>query len=80
MDESNPQRVMWNLSSTRIGGDIAGAIAVVGSIVVLITGVPPFKWFLAAAFAAGAVCAFGLSIWHRRHPTPRRPPNSIRER
>ncbi len=77
MDEPKPQEVMWNLSRTRVGGDIGGLVAVIGTIVVLIIGVPPFKWFLAAAFICGAVCAFGLSIWHRRHPQPPKPPNTI---
>ncbi len=77
MSEPKPQDVMWNMSRTRIGGDIAGLIAVVGSVVVIVTGVPPLKWFLAAALACGAVCAFALSAWHRRHPVPRKPPNTI---
>jgi hypothetical protein len=80
MDELKPQEVMWNMSRTRVGGDIAGLIAVIGSVVVLIAGIPPFKWFLAGALLCGAVCAFGLSIWHRRHPSSRRPPNTIEER
>ncbi len=77
MNEPKPQQVMWNLSSTRIGGDIAGAIAVVGSIVVLLAGIPPFKYFLAGALICGAICAFALSAWHRRHPQPPKPPNTI---
>lgn len=79
MAEPKPQEVMWNLSRTRVGGDIGGAIAVIGAIVVMIIGIPPFKWFLAGAFLCGAIFAFGLSIWHRRHPSPRTPPNTIRE-
>ncbi len=80
MDEPKPPQVMWNSSRTRIGGDIAGALAVVGSIVVLLAGIPPFKYFLAGALVCGALCAFGLSAWHRRHPTPRTPPNTIEPR
>ncbi len=80
MDEPKPQEVMWNMSRVRVGGDIAGLIAVVGCVVVIVTGVPPLKWFLAAALLCGAICAFGLSMWHRRHPSPRRPPNTIEER
>ncbi len=77
MDELKPQEVMWSMSRTRIGGDIAGLIAVVGSIVAVVLGVPPIKWFLAGALACGAICAFGLSAWHRRHPSPRKPPNTL---
>ena len=80
MGEPTPPDVMWNSSRTRIGGDVAGAIAVIGSIVVMIAGIPPFKWFLAGALVCGAVCAFTLSVWHRRHPSSRRPPNSIDDR
>ncbi len=78
MADLKPQEVMWSMSRTRIGGDIAGAIAVIGSVVVIVTGVPPLKWFFAAALACGAGCAFALSYWHRHHPTPRKPPNTIR--
>ena len=77
MAEQKPQEVMWNMSRTRIGGDIGGAIAVIGSIVALIAGIPPFKYFLAAALFCGAICAFALSAWHRRHPQPPKPPNTI---
>ncbi len=77
MDEPKPSEVMWNMSRTRIGGDIAGVIAVIGSIVVLVTGIPPFKWSLVAALACGGVCAFALSYWHRRHPAPGKPPNTV---
>ena len=79
MNEPKPQEVMWNISRVRVGGDVAGAIAVIGSVVVIIAGIPPLKWFLAGALACGAVCAFALSFWHRRHPAPRRPPNTIKD-
>jgi hypothetical protein len=79
MADPKPQEVMWNLSRTRIGGDLAGAIAVIGSVVVIIAGVPPLKWFFAGALLCGGLCAFALSYWHRRHPAPRKPPNTIRE-
>ncbi len=77
MNEPKPQEVMWNLSHTRVGGDVGGLIFVIGTVVTLLIGIPPFKWFLAVAFAGGAVCAFALSFWHRRHPSPQRPPNTI---
>ncbi len=77
MDEPKPSDVMWNMSRTRVGGDIGGLIAVVGSVVVVVTGIPPLKWFLAGALVCGAVCAFALSAWHGRHPGPRKPPNTL---
>ena len=78
MEKLKPQEVMWSISRTRVGGDIAGAMAVVGSVVVIIVGIPPLKWFFAGALACGAMCAFALSYWNRRHPGPRKPPNTIR--
>jgi hypothetical protein len=79
MPDLKPQEVMWSITRTRFGGDIAGAIAVIGSVIVIIAGVPPLKWFFAGALVCGAVCAFALSFWHRRHPGPAKPPNTIAE-
>jgi hypothetical protein len=77
MNEPKPGEVMWSISRVRVGGDVAGAIAVIGSVIVILAGVPPLKWFFAGALAWGAVCAFALSFWHRRHPGSARPPNTI---
>jgi hypothetical protein len=79
MDTPGPQNSMYDMSHVRVGGDIAGLLAVLGTVGVVLLGVPPLKWVMAAALACGAVCAFALSIWHRRHPGPRRPPNTIRQ-
>jgi predicted phage tail protein len=78
MNYPGPQESMYNVSRVRVGADLGGVLAVVGTIVVLVAGIPPVKWFLAAALASGAVFAVGLSIWHRRHPGPLTPPNTIR--
>jgi hypothetical protein len=69
---------MHNMSRVRVGADLGGVLAVIGTVVVVIAGIPPTKWFLAAALACGAVFAAALSIWHRRHPGPQTPPNTIR--
>ncbi len=78
MNEPGPQESMYDVSHVRVGSDIAGALAVIATFLVMILGVPPVKYFVAAAFGAGAICAFGLSLWHRRHPTGTRPENSLR--
>ncbi len=77
MDEPRPQEVMWNLSHMRVGGDVGGAVAVIGTVAVLVLGIPEVKWFLGAAAVCGAGCALLLSMWHRRRPSPRTPPNTI---
>jgi hypothetical protein len=77
MDMPPPDDGVHNIAHIRVGGDIAGVLAVIGTVGVVLLGIPPLKWFMAAALACGAVFAFGLSAWHRRHPGPRQPPNSI---
>ncbi len=80
MNEPAPMETMCNISRVRVGGDLGGVIAVVGTFVVLIAGVPPVRWFLAAAFVCGTVYALSLAAWHRYHPGPGRPPNTIAAR
>ncbi len=77
MNERAPLETMINISRVRVGGDLGGLIAVVGTFVVLISGIPPVTWFVAAAFAGGTMCAAGLVAWHRHCPGPARPPNTI---
>ena len=78
MDAPGPQNSMYDVSHVRVGGDLAGALAVLGTFGVVLLGVPPLKWVMAAALACGAVCAFALAAWHTRCPGPSRPPNTIR--
>ncbi len=79
MDTPGPQNSMYDTSHVRVGGDIAGALAVLGTLGVVLLGVPPLKWVMAAAMVCGAFYAFGLGLWHQRHPGPRRPPNTLRQ-
>ncbi len=78
MDTPGPQNSMYDVSPVRVGADIAGVLAVLGTLGVVLLGIPPLKWVLAAALACGACFAWALSVWHVRHPGPSRPPNTIR--
>jgi hypothetical protein len=57
---SLPSVVQINFSSTRVPGDIAGLIFAVGTILIVVVGLPGWWWFFLAA-AAGS----GLLAWHR---------------
>jgi hypothetical protein len=67
--------LMWspspqiNFSSMDVAGDIGGLIFVVGSVLIVVVGLPAVIVFLFAGTAAGCVVAWGLARWHTRHPT-----------
>jgi hypothetical protein len=66
-----------NFSSTEVAGNIGGLIFVVGSVFVVVVGVPSVIWFLFAAAAAGSFLAWALFGWRREHPTGGLPENRI---
>jgi hypothetical protein len=66
-----------NFSSMQVADNIGGLIFVLGSIVIVVIGVPAVIWFLFAGTAAGALVAWILVAWHVRHPTQRLPENHI---
>jgi hypothetical protein len=66
-----------NFSSTEVAGNIGGLIFVVGSVFVVVVGVPSVIWFLIAATAAGCFLAWALVGWHRSHRGYRLPENRI---
>lgn len=60
-----PEAVGINIARVRIGGDVAGLLVVVGTILAFM----PVLWGWFVAVAAGAiVVAVGLFLWHRLHP------------
>jgi len=72
---------MWspqiNYSSTEIDANVGGLIFVVGSVFVVVVGLPSVIWFLIAGTAAGCLLAWGLIVWHTRHPHYGLPANRI---
>jgi len=55
-----------DISRIRIGGDVAGLIFVVGTVVCLLAGVPVARTFFGLTLAAGTVLAVLIAWWHRR--------------
>lgn len=63
---------MWspqiNFSSTEVAGNIGGLIFVVGSVSIVVIGLPSVIWFLIAGTVGGCILACGLNAWHTWHP------------
>lgn len=56
-----------NMSAIPVGGDVGGLLFVIGSIVVVVAGLPMLGWFLLGAVVTGTVVAWWLTRWHARH-------------
>ena len=55
-----------NFSSTDVAGNIGGLIFVVGTVLIVLVGLPWVVWFLLAAAIAACFVAYGLVAWHTR--------------
>ncbi len=66
-----------NLSSIPVAGNVGGLIFAVGSIVIVILGLPELRWFSLAAVLSGVLVAGALFAWRRAHPSGMLPENSI---
>ena len=66
-----------NFASIPVGGNVAGLFVVVGTTLIVLTGVPRAGWFLTASVAAGAITAAARFMWRSGHPSATVPRNSI---
>ena len=66
-----------NFSYTEVAGNVGGLIFVVGSVFIVVIGLPSVIWFLFAGTAAGCILAWGLVAWHTKHPKYGLPANRI---
>ena len=66
-----------NFSSTDVAGNIGGLIFVVGSVFIVVIGVPSVIWFVFGATIAGCLVAWGLVTWHASHPKRGLPENRM---
>ncbi len=71
-------RVQINFSSVPVAANVGGLIFVVGSVAVVLAGLPPARWFFFAASIGGLVVAAVLLAWHRLHPSPGSPARFLR--
>jgi hypothetical protein len=77
-DVVTPRRPEINLSAIRIGANAGGLIFAVGSIAILVLGLPAWRWFFLAAFVGGLLVAWALAAWHTTHPSRRGPDTFVR--
>ena len=64
-DTSSPQ---INMSKLAVGGGIAGAIFVIGSMLIFLIGIPAIRYIFPAAVVLG--CGVALILHFIRHETP----------
>ena len=57
-----------NISSIYVGGDIGGLIFVVGSVAIVLAGVPMARWFVPGVALSSIALAWLLSRRHATHP------------
>ena len=65
---SSTRRPEINLSAIPVGGDAAGLIFAVGSVIVVLLGVPGLTWYFASALGCAALLAWALSVWRSSQP------------
>ena len=58
-----------NLSRIPVGGDAAGLMFAVGSVVVVIVGVPDMAWYFVTSLLCAALLAWALVSWRARTAT-----------
>ena len=76
-DPQTGTRPEINFSRVPVAGNVGGLIFAVGSMVIVIVGLPEIRWFLLAALVSGVCAAAGLFAWRRAHPAGVQPRNSI---
>jgi len=59
-----------NFSSTPVGGDAGGLLFAVGSVVLVIVGVPGMAWYFLSAVVVGLLFAAALFTRRASHPSP----------
>lgn len=66
-----------NLSAIPVGGNIGGLIFMAGSMAILVSGLPMWRWFFGAALAGGVLTAGLVYVWHTARPAHGLPQNRI---
>lgn len=57
-----------NFSKLEVGGDLGGFVFTVGSVVMVLIGLPRLLPMYLASWILGAALAVGLGAWYRHHP------------
>jgi hypothetical protein len=56
-----------NISAIHVGGDAAGLAFALGGVAIVVMGLPPLRWFVAASALLSIVFAVSVILWHRTH-------------
>jgi len=63
-----PRHPGISMHKITVGAGGAGAIVMIGFVVMGFVGVPVARWVLIFSALLGVVIAAALAFWHRRHP------------
>jgi hypothetical protein len=66
-----------NFSRTPVGGNVGGLIFMAGSMAILVSGLPMWRWFFGAAVVGGFLTAVIVFVWHAARPSHGLPENLI---
>jgi len=66
-----------NFSRVPVGGNIGGLIFMAGSMAILVSGLPMWRWFFGAAVVGGFLTAGLVYAWHTARPSHGLPENYI---
>jgi hypothetical protein len=66
-----------NFSAIPVGGNIGGLIFVAGSMAILVSGLPMWRWFFGVAVAGGILTAGLVYVFHAARPSHGLPQNRI---
>lgn len=67
----DPKRPQINSAKLRVGGEVAGAIFTVGTVLIFLLGIPVLRYIFPAAILVG--CALALVLHFIRHENPGAP-------
>ena len=66
-----------NLSAIPVGGNMGGLMFMVGSMVILLAGLPEWRWYFISGVLGGILTAAAVLLWHQTHPNRGLPQNRI---
>jgi hypothetical protein len=66
-----------NLSSIPVGGNVGGLMFTAGSMAILVSGLPAWRWFFAVAVVGGILSAALVYVFHTMRPSYGLPQNRI---
>lgn len=66
-----------NFSRMPVGGNVGGLIFMAGSMAILVSGLPGWRWFFFSAVLGGLLTAALVFVWHAARPASGLPENYI---